>query len=833
MLAIDIEHRYRIDGRIPRAAAEVKAEEQDMMSIGQDIRHAARALAKHPGYLATAVCTLALGIGFTTATFSVINAVLLRPLPFTDPERLVLLRERKLPQLPEFSVSPGHYLAWRDQTTAFDGLAAFGVEVVNLDTGSADPQRVRADRITANLFPLLGAAPVVGRAFTSSDDVDGAPRVTLLSYGAWQAWFGGRPDALGRTIRLDSEPYTIVGVMPAHFAFPDQETDLWVPMAFTADERTRLGSHYLSSVARLRRTVTLDRARADINTVASRLAQSSADSSAGWEVLVFPLQEYSVRNVKRALLVLLGAVALVLLIACVNVANLLLVRGAARSKELAIRAAIGASRPRLVRQLLVEQLVLATLSATIGLLAAGWLLRALLALVPNALPRQGDIGLDGSVLAFALVLAIVTPFLFGLVPAVQASRADLRELLAAGGRQSGHATGQRLRRVLVVAELALAMMLLVGAGLLIRSFSQLAHVSPGFVPDHAILASVSLPASRYAEGDPREHFFDELLSRIRSLPGVTATGLSQSVPMLTDFVSGLEIEGRPPVTSQNQPTTNFYAVSPGYFQAMRIPIIRGRSILASDRRGALRVVVINQALADRQFPGENPIGRRIKVSQGPSDWREIVGIAGDVKQYGLNAETPMQVYESYLQHPYFTTFSIVVRTSAEDPTSVVPQLRSIVRTLDRQLPLSRVRTLDDVVSASIRPQRFSATLIGLFSVAALVLAAVGVYGVMSYTVRLRTQELAIRIAHGATWTDILSLVLRGALTMAAIGIGAGIAGAWLLRQLLAKLLFGVSANDGATYAVVALLLSTVAILASTIPALRATRVDPLVALRES
>jgi putative ABC transport system permease protein len=803
------------------------------MQIGQDLRHAARTLAKRPGYAVTAILTLALGIGFTTSTFSVINAVLLKPLPFAAPDRLMLLRERRLPQFPEFSVSPGHYLAWRDQTSAFESVAAWGTQLVNLDTGSTDPERVRADRVTANLFPLLGVAPASGRALTEADDAAGAPSVAILSNGAWQRRFGGRSDAIGRVIRLDDEPVTIVGVMPAGFEFPAEQTEMWVPMAFSAEERTRMGSHYLSGIGRLKPAVSVERARSDINTVAARLGQSNPESSAGWDVLVFPLQEYTVRNVKRALLVLLGAVAMVLLIACVNVANLLLVRGAARSKELAIRAAIGASRKQLVRQLLVEQFALAAISAALGLLFAGWLLRGLLALLPNALPRQTHIGLDGSVLAFALLLTVLTPLLFGLLPALQASRTDLRELLAAGGRQSAQGTGRGVRRVLVVAELALAMMLLIGAGLLIRSFGQLATVSPGFAADHSLAASISLPSSRYAQGSPRDQFFGELLSRTRSLPGVTSVGLTQSIPMLNDFVSGFEVEGQPPANPQTRPSTNFYAVSPGYFEAMHIPLLRGRGIADGDRAGSLRVAVINQTMADRQFAGVNPIGKRIKVSQGPSDWREIVGIVGDTKQYGLSERTPMQVYESYLQHPYFSTLSLVVRTGADDPTSIVPGLRGVVRSLDRQLPLSRVRTFDDVVSASIRPQRFSATLIALFGAAALALAAIGVYGVMSYTVRLRTQELAIRIAHGATWSDILSLVLRGAVVMAALGIGVGLGGAWVLRQALEKLLFGVAPDDIPTYVAVALLLSLVAMTASVIPALRATRVDPLVALRET
>jgi putative ABC transport system permease protein len=801
-----------------------------MPILTQDFRHAARALLKHPGYLVTAVLTLALGIGFSTATFSVINAVLLRPLPYGQPDRLVVFRERKLPQLPEFSVAPAHYLAWRDQTSAFDGIGCFGTNLVNVDAGNADPERVRADRVTANLFPVLRVTPMLGRALTDADDQEGAPPVVMLSYSMWQRRFGGRTDVIGQTVRMDRTPVTIVGVMPPGFQFPSIDTEMWIPMAFSAQEKTRFGSHYLGAVGRLKDTVTLDRARSDVNTVAARLSATNA-GSLGWDVLVSPLQEYVVRNVKLALYVLLGAVAMVLLIGCVNVANLLLARGAARQKELAIRSAIGASRGRLIRQLLVEQIALAAFSAVVGLLFAAWLLRGLLALLPNALPRQADIGLDANVLLFALALTILTPLVFGLFPAVRASRPDLRELIAIGGRQSGHAAGQGVRRALVVAEVALAMMLLTGAALLIRSFGKLAAVSPGFAIDHTIVGSVSLPESRYKEPAQRDSFFGELVTRTGALPRVTAVGLTQSVPMLNDFVSGFQIEGRT-VPDQNSPTTNFYAVNAGYFDAMRIPVLRGRGISINDRAGSTRVIVINETLANRYFPSEDPIGKRLQVSQGPSDWREIIGVVGDVKQYGLGERTPAQVYESYLQHPYFNTLSMVVRTTADDPNAIVPELRGVVRSLDRELPLSRVRRLDDVVSATIRPQRFSAVLIAMFSGAALLLAAIGVYGVVSYTVRLRTQEFAIRIAHGASRSDILRLVLRGAISMAAAGVAAGLVAAWLLRQLVAKLLFGIAADDLATYGAVAVLLALLTVAASIIPALRATRVNPLVALRE-
>ena len=798
--------------------------------ISQDLRQAARAMLKHPGYLATALLTLALGIGFSTATFSVVNAVLLRPLPYRNPSELLTLRERRLPQFPEFSVSPGHYLAWREHTTLFQGVGAWQVQLRNLDTGSSEPERVRVDRVSANLFALLGVAPIAGRAFTEADDVEGAPAVVLISHGAWQRRLGGA-DVVGQIVRMDREPVTIVGVMPADFVFPAAETEMWRPFAMTAAERRTDGSHYMSAVARMKPGITLEQARADLAAANARLVQAKPDgNNIGWEVLTFSMHEYSVRNVKLALWVLLGAVSFVLLIACVNVANLLLARGASRQKELAIRAAIGASRGRLIRQLLVEQLATALVSAIAGVLVAAWLLRALLALIPNALPRQADVQLDTTVLAFALGLAVITPLIFGLFPALQASRPDLRDLLATGGRYGTSAPARRVRRGLVVAEIALAMILLVGAGLLIRSFANLSDVSPGFAPDRAVVVGVNLPGDRYQVGEPRERFFDELVVRVRGLPQVSAVGFSQSIPMVNDFVSGYEIEGRPSPDGNN-PTTNFYAVSPGYFEAMRIPLRRGRLIAADDRRGTTRVVVINQTLADRSFVGEDPIGRRIKIGQGDSEWREIIGVVGDVKQYGLGERSSAQVYEPYPQHPYFAGYSIVIRTSIEDPTSIVGDVRSVVRSLDAEVPLARVRTLDDIVSSSIRPQRFSATLIVLFSVAALLLAAIGVYGVMAYTVGSRTQEFAIRIAHGASRADILKLVLGGAASMAGLGVVGGLVAAWFLRRVIENLLFGVSPADSATYVTVAAVLTAVALAASAIPALRATRVDPMVALR--
>ncbi len=800
-----------------------------METILQDLKQAVRGLRRNTGALVTAVLTLAVGIGFSTATFSVTNAVLLRPLPYDEPSRLVNLSERVPPRTIQFAVSPAHYLFWRDHATAFEGIGAWQSVQVNFQSGGEDPQRVHAERVTANLFAILRVAPAVGRAFLPSDDESGAPKVALLSDGTWHRRFGGTRDVVGQTIRVDHEPATIVGVMPPGFAFPSAETELWVPAAFSAAERRSYNSHFLSAIARLAPGVTLARAQADLKQVSARLGEVNP-ASAGWEVQLTDLRDDTVQDVRRSLLVLAGAVALVLFIACVNVANLLLVGGAARHRELAIRTAIGATRGRLLRQLVVEQVALAAISASTGVLLAAWLLRALLRLVPDALPRQGTIGIDGEVLAFAIALAALTPLLFGLIPALVASRPDVRLLLAAGGRQGGATPARRLRTVLVTAEMALAMVLLVGAGLLIRSFVKLVGEPPGLVPARAIVTSLSLPVDAYPPGEPRERFLHEFLERARALPDAAAVGLAMPMPMVDALSGGFEIEGQP-VPRDQRPIVNFFAVGGGYFAAAGTPVLKGRGLDDADRAGGTRVVVINQTMADRFFAGVDPIGRRIRVTQGDNAWREIVGVVGDVKSIGLAEHASPQVYESYLQHPYLNTFSIVARTKSDRPTAIVPGLRAVLRSMDARLPLGEVRTLEDIVAATVRPQRFSTTLIGVFGGAALLLAAVGVYSVMASTVGLRRQEFAIRVAHGARRADILTLVLRSAAGMSLAGIAAGGILAWLLRRLMEGLLFGVTAEDRATYLVVTALLVLVALVASVVPALRAARSDPIGALK--
>jgi putative ABC transport system permease protein len=796
----------------------------------QDVRHAMRALLKHPGYLVTALLTLGLGIGFSTATFSVINAVLLRPLPFAEPDRLVQIRERNLPRFPEFSVAPGHFYFWRAHQTSFASMTAIEIQNVNLDLGDNDPHRVRADRVSVHFFSTLGVEPLLGRTFGAADENGTRADVVVLSHGAWQRRFGGGADAIGKTVRLDRQPVTIVGVMPPDFSYPSPEVEMWVPIVFTPAEQQTMGSHYMRAIGRLKPGVTIEQADTDMKAVAARLIEHHP-ASKGYEVLLFGLQDYTVRGVKESLLLLLGAVALVLLIACANVANLLLARGAVRQKELAIRSSIGATRVRLLRQLLVEQLTLSLISAAAGVLLAAWLLRVLLAIVPDALPSHADVRLDGTVLGFAVALAIATPLLFGLLPALQASRPDLRTLMSAGGRSGSGIPAQRTRTILVVAEVALAMTLLVGAGLLLRSFARLAAESPGFDPGGAIVAAVSLPVEKYPEGAPREAFIGSFLERLRATPGVEAAGLAMPMAMVNEFNSGYQIEGEPPAEGGNL-LTLFYAVSPGFLEATGTPLLRGRDLSDADRAGNTRVILINAFLAERHFAGVDPIGRRMRVGQGDGAWREIVGVVGNTKQHSLGDQPRAQVYEPYLQHRYFSSFSLVVRTGAGDPIAIVPQVRSVLRSMDPEVPLATARTLEEIVDTTVRPQRFSATLIGTFGGAALLLSAVGLYGVIAYTVGLRRQEFAIRIAHGASRRDILALVLRGAAAMACAGVAIGLVAAWLLRGALTSLLFNVSAGDPATYATVAAVLMITTLAASAVPALRATRVDPVDALRE-
>ncbi|MCI0486654.1 MAG: ABC transporter permease [Blastocatellia bacterium] len=801
-----------------------------MNNLLKDIRFGVRMLTGNLRFTVVAVIALALGIGANAAIFSVVNTVLLRPLPFEDPDRLMMIRETKLPQFPEFSVSPGNFLDWQKQNTVFEQMTAINGAAFNL-IGRGDPERLRGQRITHGCFAMLGVQPQIGRDFLPEEDQPGHNEVVILSHGLWQRRFGGDPNILNQAITLDGQSYTVIGVMGQDFRFGGSDTELWTPIAFTAQQAGQHGSHYLSAIGRLKPGVTLDQARAEMSTIAERLAQQYPDANAGWNVKIMPLLEYAVRDIKPALILLLGAVGFVLLIACANVANLLLARAASRQKEIAIRAAMGAGRFALVRQLLTESVLLSLTGGIIGLLLAIWGVDLLLALAPEDLPRVRDVSLDGRALAFTAAITLLTGLSFGLVPALQASKPDLNETLKDAGRGSTEG-GRRhiIRGTLVVIEVAMSLVLLVGAGLMIKSFLHLQRVEPGFNPNNALTASISLPQKKYADAGQRFTFYNQLIEHVSSLPGVQAAGASCVVPLTgNDFVLGFEIEGRPPYPAGEGPSTNYYSVSPEYFRAMGIPLLRGRFFTEQDTKDTTRVAIINETMAKTHFPNENPIGKRVHVTMGPVTYREIVGIVGDVKQYGLDQKTTAQTYEPYSQQP-FSFMTLVVRTEGE-PASLSGGIRGAVLSIDKEQPVSSIRTLDQFVSASIAQQRFSMLLLGVFAAVAMVLASVGIYGVMSYAVEQRTHEIGIRMALGARTGNVLRMVISQGMILALIGLAAGLSGAFLLTKFMESLLFEVSVTDPLTFAGVAALLMVIALLACYIPARRAARVDPMVALR--
>jgi len=801
-----------------------------MQALWQDLRYGARMLLRKPDFTLIAVLMLALGISGNTAIFSVVNAVLLRPLPLKDPERLMLVLETKLPQFPESTASPGNFLNWKAQNTVFEQLVATNNSSFNL-VGTGDPERLRGMFVSDGFFTLLGATPQLGRDFLPEEDRAGRNFVVMLSHGLWQRRFGGDPNIVNQAITLNGQSYTVIGVMPASFRYGGRNLDLWTPMAFTAQQAQNHGGHFLSVVGRLKSGVTVEQARTEMTAIAGRLATQYPNANAGWGVKLGPMLEFAVRGIKPALLVLLGAVAFVLLIACANVANLLLARAAGRQKEIAIRTAMGAGRWRIVRQLLTESLLLSLVGGAIGLLLAQWGMDLLLKLAPQNLPRMSGVSLDGRALGFTAAITLLTGVIFGLVPALQASKPNLNEVMKDAGRGSTEG-GQRqfIRGALVVLEVASALVLLVGAGLMIKSFWRLQKVDPGFNPDNALMASIALPRRKFPEADQQAAFYKQLIENVSTLPGVQAVGASNDIPLSgSNTIFGFEIQGRPQQPAGAGQSTNYFAVSADYFKAMGIPLLRGRVFTEQDTKNTTRVAVINETMAKRFFPGEDPIGQRIHITNGPTTYREIVGIVGDVKQSGLDQDTPLQTYEPYTQQP-FTNMSLVTRASG-DPTGLSAAIRNQVLQIDKEQPVFSIATLDRLVSTSIAQQKFSMLLLGVFAAVAMVLAAVGIYGVLSYAVTQRTHEIGIRMALGAGRAAVLRLVVGHGMTLTLIGIAAGLAAAFLLTRLMSTLLFGVSATDPLTFSLIALLLLTIALLACWIPARRATKVDPMIALR--
>ncbi|HSP45547.1 MAG TPA: ABC transporter permease [Chthoniobacterales bacterium] len=795
-----------------------------------DLRYALRQLIKAPSFTIVAILTLALGIGACTAIFSVVNTVLLRPLDYPDPDRIVIIRETQVPQFPEFSVSPPNYLDWEKQAKSYEYLSAYSGAGLNL-TGEGEPQRLIGVKATAHYFDVYGVKPVLGRMLLPEEDAQGKNHVVVLSYGFWQRVMGGARDLIGRAIQLNGEPYQVVGVAPPGFGLASK-VDLWTPMAFKPTETANdsRGGHYLNVAGRLKPGVTVAQARAELEVIANQLAKQYPDPQKGWGIFMMPMQDYSVRDVKPVLYTLLGAVGCVLLIACANLANLLLARATARHREISIRAALGASRGRLMRQLLTESVVLAVCGGAAGILLARWGLDALLALAPASLPRITEIHLDAGVLLFSLGLSIVTGLVFGIAPAWLAARADVNEALKQGTRGSteGGARG-RLRSALVVIEVTFALVLLGGAGLLARSFIQLAHVDPGFNPENATLLRLSLPQTKYAKPEQQSAFADSILERVKSLPGVQAAGITHSMPLVSDYVLGFNIEGRPPIDPALLPSTNYYAITPDYFRAMGIRLVRGRIFTPQDDAKAPRVTIINETMARQFFPNEDPIGKRINITNGPDTWREIVGIVGDIKQYGVDKASSAQSYEPFAQVP-FSSVNIVIRTNGS-PSALLGTLRPAVYAIDKDQPVGIIRPLEEIMAESIARQRFAMLLLTVFSAVALVIAAVGIYGVMAYNVVQRTGEFGIRMALGAQQRDVLRLVLTQGGKLIGLGLLIGLVATLAASRAMGSMLFNISAYDPLTLTSITLLLGAVALVACFFPANRATKVNPIEALR--
>jgi putative ABC transport system permease protein len=800
-----------------------------MDTLWRDMKFSLRMLVKNPGFTLVAVIALALAIGANTAIFSVVNTVLLRPLPFHDPGALIMIREMKLPEFPEFSVAPGNYLDWKKQNTVFEQIIAFRGATYNL-VGIGEPERLRGALVSAGTFNLLGVHPLVGRGFAPEEDQPGRDTEVLLSEGLWQRRFGSSPNIVGQQLNLSGRSYTVIGIMPASFQFPGPNAEVWAPLAFNAEQSQEHGGHYVSAIGRLKPNVSLKAASTEMKSIAQRMEKTYPESNTGWSVKLTPLLDYAVTQIRPVLLVLMAAVALVLLIACANVANLLLARATAREKEIAIRGALGASRARVIRQLLTESAILAVIGAVVGVFLAWIGLKTLLALAPEGLPRMQHVHIDARALLFTVGITLSTGLIFGMFPAIQIIRTSLSETLKEGGRSSGAgAHTHRVRNLLVVAEVAIAMVLLVGAGLLIKSFVRLMGVDPGFDPRHAIAVGLTVPQAKYPKPEQQAAFCSQLLQKVSTLPGVVAVGASHVLPMQDDFILTFNIKGRPPAKPGENPSANYYAVTTDYFKAMGIPLLRGRTFTDRDVKDAPRVALISDSFARRYFPNEDPVGRWISMTNGRESYSEIVGIVGDVKQYGLAAPTPAQMYEPFPQDP-FRFMNIILRT-ANDPVAMSGVVRSQVRAVDPDQPVSSIITLDRVVADSVARARFSVILLAVFSAIALVLSAVGIYGVMAYAVSQRTHEMGIRLALGAEPSDVMKLVVLHGMAINSVGLLVGVAAALALTRLLSSLLFGVKAYDPLTFVGIALLVTLVSLLACYVPARRAMRVDPIVALR--
>jgi putative ABC transport system permease protein len=813
-----------------------------MLTLLTDLKHGLRVLLKNPGFTAAAIIVLALGIGANTAIFSVVNAVLLRPLPFRDPARLVQIWHvppaKSFPGMTEFAVSAANFIDWQERNDVFDKMAIYTGSSLNL-TGREQPEALRGAAVSADFFSTLQVQPMLGRTFTPDQDQQGHNHAVILSYGLWKTRFAANPNIAGQSVNLDGQSYIVTGVMGPKFRFPDW-AQYWTPMGWTDKQRAVRGEHHYLVIARLKGSTPIPQAQAQMNAISTRLAQQYPEDDKGWGAVVIPLREQIVSDVRPALLVLLGAVAFVLLIACANVANLVLAKTFGRRKEIAIRVALGATGSRVVQQILAETLLLSLAGGALGLLLAHSGIALILKFLSDNLPKSTEVTLDASVLAFTLFISIVTGVIAGLLPAIRMTKTNVNDALKQGlGKTDSDSGGRRTRSILVVSEVALSLILLVGAGLMIRSLWLLSTLDAGFDPHGVLTMNLVVPNNKYSRPVDEIAFFDRVLSKVRALPGVVSAGLIDDLPLNGGSHQPVAIEGRPVQAMSDQPEVDTRTITPGYLSAMRIPVRRGRDLSGADGPERPAVVLISETMAKRFWPNEDPIGKHLTMTFYPDKVREIVGIVGDVKQDGMDtAASSATVYlpaaqlsGSSLGEWHSSPMQLAVRTQSQ-PSNLVSAVTAMIHSIDSDQPVTDVITMDDLVDTSLSQRRFSMLLLAAFALLALLLAAVGIYSVLAFAVRRRVREIGIRVALGAEVKDILRLIVTEGMKPALIGLLLGVGGAFALGRVIASFIYGISAYDPLTFAAVAALLAAVALLASIIPAYRAARIEPTRALRE-
>ena len=804
-----------------------------MESLKQDLVYAIRTWLKSPVVTVIAMLAMALGIGANTAVFSIVNAILLRPLPYPAAERLVRVWESE-PELDKAPIAPADFLDWRQQNQSFEQLAAFRSQSFNFTEGQ-EPERIRGARVSANFFSLLGIQPALGRSFTEEEDQPQRNKVLVLSDELWRRRFGSDPNIVGKTTLVNDQSYQIVGVMPRGATFPTKQAEVFTPNAFNDAEKKTRRTHYIFAIGRLKQNVTFAQAQSDMSAIASRLGEQFPASNGKVGVKLVSLKEEVVGNVQRLLIILMVAVVCVLLIACANIANLLLSRALTRQKEVAIRNALGASRGRIIRQMLTESVLLSLVGGALGLVLAFGIVYGLRTINPANIPRITEIHLDARSLAFTFAISLLTGVLFGLFPALRASTPDLEESLREGSqRQSASRAHNRLRNLLVVSEIALSLLLLIVSGLLIKSFVRLNNVDLGFDQSNLLTMEIALPGAKYKDGQSQVAFFQQAVENLKSLPGVQSVGAISDLPLLGGNSTIFEIEGRP-VEQSEKPLTEYRLISPDYFRTMNIQLLKGRYFSEGDHKTAPGVVIVNETMAKRFFPGEEVLGKRIGLSN-PADWREIVGVVRDVRDYGPDIEPTPESYVPMVQNAadYLdgtsSGMALVLRT-ASDPRSLTPVVRERIHNLDKAQPIQNLKTMEERFGESVAQRRFNMLVLSIFAGLALVLAAVGVYGVISYSVTQRTHEFGVRMALGAQPAAVNRLVLGHVLKLAVAGIVLGLAAAFAITRTISSFLYGVTATDATVFIGTSLLMAAIALLASYYPARRATRVNPIIALR--